>query len=107
MAPTARDRKKEGEPPNEDDKDVTPVGAGLPTAGDLVLCDEKGDYFWIPKAEYEACRILPSAPGFETMTDQMQHLSQQGVLLADVPKGALTGVGFACILINLLGIRCP
>jgi hypothetical protein len=100
-------RKKTLETLNEDDRDGTPRGPEFPTAGDLVLRDEKGDYFWITKAEYEACKIPRDTPEFEEMTDQMKHLTQQGVVLADVPRGGLTGTGVACILINLAGIRRP
>jgi hypothetical protein len=106
MTQADRDGKEPMETSTEGDSEGTPRRQELPKAGDLVLRDEKGDYFWIPKAEYAASKIRRAA-GVKKMTSQMRHLTQQGVLLADVPRGELKGVGFACVLINLAAIRRP
>ncbi|RKG88416.1 hypothetical protein [Corallococcus terminator] len=79
--------------------------SALPKAGDLVVRDEEGKFYLLKKEVYELHRIQTDAPGFEEITAHLKGLSQQRVLLADVPKGWLSGAGAMCKLINLAGIR--
>jgi hypothetical protein len=94
-------RKKAGhneEPPNNGH------GPKLPLDNDLVLRDENGHYYWIPEAAIHASR-LPEDAALKRMTDQMENLIKQGVIMADVPQRSMPGVGCACYFFNLGAIR--
>jgi hypothetical protein len=75
----------------------------FPADDDLVLVADDGNVYWLKKADYtnEKFRVPQEA----RLTDQIDLLSKQGVLLADVRATSRPGVGAACFLVNLSAIR--
>ncbi len=75
-----------------------------PATGDLIIVDRDGQQvYWVRKCEYqrEACRLETADP---ILAEQVRLLTNQGVVLADVPGGSILGVAEMGCLVNLYGL---
>jgi hypothetical protein len=80
-------------------------GPQKPVDDDLMIFDEAGNFYRIKKEQYLQHKVPRDTPELWQMTEQMEFLIRQGVVLADIPQGKLEGVDCACYLVNLAGIR--
>jgi len=89
---------------------LDPADPGLqepaPGIDDLVIRGRNWTLYWVRKAEYQrdACRLDVAEPILE---EQLRLLTNQGVVLADVPGGSLPGVDDMGCLVNLNAIHRP
>ena len=91
-------------PPPVDPKSDCLRGSA-PAMDDLVIVDRQGKHFyWVKKCEYQRteCRLDLAEPILE---EQVRLLTNQGVVLADVPGGSLLGVDDMGCLVNLSAIH--
>jgi hypothetical protein len=91
-------------PVNEDDPCVQD---GAPAMDDLIILDREGlKFFWVKKCEYQRpeCKLDAADP---ILDEQVRLLTNQGVVLADVPGGSLLGVDEMGCLVNLHGLLRP
>lgn len=87
------------------DKDDPCLVEPAPAFDDLVIADRTGaKFYWVKKCEYqrEACRLDRLEPILE---EQLRLLTNQGVVIADVPGGILPGVDDMGCLVNLKAIQ--
>ncbi|HYO52701.1 hypothetical protein [Archangium sp.] len=78
-----------------------------PGIDDLVIHDRKGKHFyWVKKCEYQndGHKLDRFDPILE---EQVRLLTNQGVVIADVPGGSLPDVDDMGVLVNLKGIQRP
>lgn len=76
-----------------------------PAMDDLMIVDRKrAPIYWVKKCEYERpeCKLDQLDPILE---EQVRLLTNQGVVIADVPGGTLLGVDDMGCLVNLKGIH--
>jgi len=76
-----------------------------PAVDDLMIVDRSRDtIYWVKRCEYQRteCRLDQLDPILE---EQVRLLTNQGVVIADVPGGKLPGVGDMGCLVNLKGIH--
>lgn len=90
---------------NPRDRALPPVQPGTgkipPSAGDLFIVpyDDAASCYRVPQTLYQACEQL----GPTDVADMDFMAVHEGVVLANIPKMALTG--FTCYLLNLLSLR--
>jgi hypothetical protein len=70
-----------------------------PGPDDLVILARDDEFYWITKDSYQRRKVSTSMGG------QVKLLTEQGVLLSDIPVGSIPGVGAMCFLVNLSSIR--
>jgi hypothetical protein len=84
----------------EQEAEEPPTSRPLPPGpDDLVILARDDEFYWLTKDSYQHREVSTSMGG------QVKLLTEQGVLLADIPVGSIPGVGAMCFLVNLSSIR--